>query len=116
MGSKPAYLPHGGDIVWIDLNPRTGHEQSGRRPCLVLSNRPYTQRTGLAIICPITSKIKGLPFEVVLVGTATKGAILPIHVRSIDLEARHPQFIEKAPAELLSMTRDYVTVIIGKTE
>lgn len=115
MTSDP-YLPDSGDIIWLDLNPRTGHEQSGRRPCLVLSKRLYSKRTGLAVVCPITSKVKGLPYEVVLEGTKTAGAILPVQVRSIDIEARYAKFIEQAPAKLLAKARDYVRVIIGATD
>ncbi len=65
------FIPDAGNIIWLDLNPHTGHEQSGRRPCLVLSSRLYAERTGMAVVCPITSKIKGLPFEIELKGTAT---------------------------------------------
>ncbi len=108
-----SYVPDSGDIIWLELNPRTGHEQSGRRPCLVLSSRLYSQRTAMAVICPVTSKVKGLPFEIELHGTKTMGAVLPIHVRSIDLEARHSKFIEQAPAEILTKTRAYVGVIVG---
>lgn len=118
MTTKPklAFPPSSGDIIWLDINPRTGHEQSGRRPCLVLSDRLYYERTGLAIVCPITSKVKGLPFEIALATTKTQGVILPIHVRSIDLEARFPEFIEKVPLEILQDTRDFVRVIIGAVE
>lgn len=114
--TSPAYLPNSGDVIWLNLDPRTGHEQSGRRPNLVLSSREYTKRTGLAIVCPITSKVKGLPFEIVLEGTKTDGAILPIHVRSVDVKARHAQFIETLPLRLLRKSRNYVCVIIGANE
>lgn len=113
--SRAAYEPQSGDIVWLELNPRTGHEQSGRRPCIILSDKLFTEKTGLAVICPITSKIKGLPFEIVLSQTKTAGAVLPIHPRTVDLAARYPKFVEKAPAKVLEKTRDYVRVIIGAT-
>lgn len=111
--AEGSYVPGSGDIIWLDLNPRTGHEQSGRRPCLVLSDTLYTKRTGMAVVCPITSKIKGLPFEIPLQGTKTTGAVLPIHVRSIDVTARYPKYIERTPVAILAKTRDYVRVIIG---
>lgn len=107
------YTPDTGDIAWFDLNPRTGHEQSGRRPCIVLSSQKFSRKTGLAVICPVNSKVKGLPFEIVLKNTKTSGAILPIHVRSIDLEARFPKLIEKAPLRVLKRTQGYVQVIVG---
>ena len=113
MTTEPLYLPESGDIIWLDLDPRTGHEQSGRRPCLVLSDIEYSQKTGMSVICPVTSRPKGLPFEIKLIGTKTQDVVLPIHVRSIDLEARHPKFIEKAPQNILIKTRENVMTIIG---
>ena len=62
----PRYVPDRGDAVWLSFDPQAGHEQSGRRPAVVLSPRAYNTRTGLAIFCPVTSQIKGYPFEVVL--------------------------------------------------
>lgn len=102
--SRSPYIPDRGDIVWLVLDPRVGHEQPGRRPALVLSPRLFTERTGLAIICPVTSKVKGLPFEVILSQTKTNGAILPIHVRSVDIAARKASFIETVPPSLLERT------------
>ena len=61
-----AYIPESGDIIWITFNPQAGHEQAGRRPALVLSPAAYNGKVGLAILCPITSQIKGYPFEVVI--------------------------------------------------
>jgi len=72
-----AYIPNRGDIVWITFNPQAGHEQAGRRPALVLSPAVYNDKVGLAILCPITSQIKGYPFEVLIPdGLKTSGAIL----------------------------------------
>ena len=111
--SKLPYIPHAGDIIWLVFDPRVGHEQSGRRPAIVLSPHLFSQRTGLAIVCPITSKVKGLPFEILLTKTKTKtkGAILPIHIKSVDITARKAQFIEKAGASTLKKTREYVRII-----
>ena len=61
-----SYIPDRGDLVWLTFNPQTGHEQSGRRPALVLSPKAYNEKTGLAIFCPVTSQKKGYPFEVPL--------------------------------------------------
>lgn len=110
---KLVYSPKAGDLVWVDLDPRTGHEQSGRRPCIIISESIFTQHTGLAIVCPITSKVKGLPFEIIVSGTKVNGAILPIHVRSIDLAARLPQFIESSPTAVLDQCRQFVKTMIG---
>ena len=61
-----AYIPNQGEVVWINLNPKAGHEQEGRRPALVLSPAAYNGKVGLAILCPITNRIKGYPFEVLI--------------------------------------------------
>jgi mRNA interferase MazF len=108
-----AYIPDYGDVVWVVLEPRVGHEQSGRRPAIVISNKAFSTHTSLAIMCPITSKAKGLPFEVELNGAVVKGAVLPIHAKSLDWAARKVQFIEKAPVELTDTVAGLVGTIIG---
>jgi mRNA interferase MazF len=62
----PRYVPARGDAIWITFNPQVGHEQSGRRPALVLSPSSYNGKVGLAILCPITSQVKGYPWEVMI--------------------------------------------------
>lgn len=111
--SKPTYTPDRGDIIWLVLDPRVGHEQSGRRPAIVLSPRLFSERTGLAVICPITSRVKGLPFEIALQTPHINGAILPIHLRSIDVHARKAQFIEKASASILKKTAKSIELLIS---
>jgi len=59
----PAFVPDAGDLVWLTFDPQAGHEQAGRRPALVLSPKPYNQKSGLALACPVTSQIKGYPFK-----------------------------------------------------
>jgi mRNA interferase MazF len=94
-----AYIPDSGDIVWITFNPQAGHEQAGRRPALVLSPAAYNGRVGLAILCPITSQIKGYPFEVVIPdGLEISGAILSDQVKSLDWKVRKAEFGCKLPA------------------
>ena len=102
MSTRPKYIPERGDIAWMILEPRTGHEQSGRRPVIVLSHKAMAEHTRLAIIMPITSKTIGLPYEIVLSGTETTGAILPFQIRSVDFESRKAAFIEKAPPAILA--------------
>lgn len=95
-----AYIPDSGDIVWIMFNPQAGHEQAGRRPALVLSPKAYNGKVGLALLCPITSQIKGYPFEILIPeGLEVKGAILSDQVKSLDWKARKAVFIGKLPAE-----------------
>ncbi len=107
------YLPDYGDIVWLLFEPRVGHEQSGRRPAIVISEKSFSMHTNLALVCPITSQIKGLPFEVLLQDTTIKGAVLPIHVKSVDWNARKVKLIEKAPLELTNLVAQSVAAIIG---
>lgn len=90
------YIPERGDIVLIDFNPQSGKEQRGQRPAVVLSPKSYNARVGLAIFCPITSKIKNYPFEVVLEnGLKTNGAVLSDHIKNLDWRARNACFREK---------------------
>ena len=84
-----SYVPDRGDIVWLNFNPQAGHEQAGRRPALVLSPKSYNDRTGLALLCPITTAAKGYPFEVPLPqGGGTTGVVLSDHIKSLDWRAK----------------------------
>ena len=97
-----AYVPERGDIVWLQFNPQAGHEQSGKRPALVLSPGHYNSKVGLAIFCPVTSKIKGYPFEVVLPERfRISGAVLADQVKSLDWRARKAKKLGRLPADLL---------------
>jgi mRNA interferase MazF len=94
-----AYIPNSGDIIWITFNPQAGHEQAGRRPALVLSPAAYNGKVGLAILCPVTSQIKGYPFEVVIPDDLKiNGAILSDQVKSLDWKARQAEFASKLPS------------------
>lgn len=89
MVKADPYVPRRGDVVWISLNPQAGHEQAGRRPALVLSPHAYNAKVGLALLCPITSQVKGYPFEVAVPeGLAVSGVVLSDHVRSLDWRVR----------------------------
>lgn len=93
-----AYIPDKGDIVWIMFNPQAGHEQAGHRPALVLSPKAYNGKVGLAILCPITSQVKGYPFEVLIPeDLEVNGAILSDQVKSLDWKARKAEFSCKLP-------------------
>jgi mRNA interferase MazF len=97
------YIPQCGDVVHISLNPQAGHEQAGRRPAVVLSPRSYNGKTGLAILCPITSHIKGYPFEVVLPdGLPVSGAVLSDQVKNLDWRVRNTELICTLPDEVIS--------------
>jgi len=89
--------------VWITLTPQAGHEQAGRRPAVVLSSKSYNGKTGLAILCPITSQIKNYPFEVLLpAGLPVAGAILSDQVKNLDWCARNAELICTLPTETIS--------------
>jgi len=78
-------IPDAGDLIWLTFNPQVGREQAGRRPALVLSPESYNRKSGLAIVCPITSRLKGYPFEVPLPsGLPVTGAVLSDHIKSLD--------------------------------
>jgi mRNA interferase MazF len=88
------YVPGRGDIVWLNLTPQSGREQSGRRPVVVLSPQSYNQKVGLALVCPITNQAKGYAFEVEIPrGMRVKGVILSDHVKSADWQTRNIEFI-----------------------
>ena len=96
------YVPDRGDIVWLQFNPQAGHEQAGHRPALVVSPKSYNQKVGLALFCPITSQIKGYPFEVVLPreGKAA-GAILCDQIKSFDWRVRQAKRISRASKDVV---------------
>ncbi|HNT33426.1 MAG TPA: endoribonuclease MazF [bacterium] len=99
MVAKREYVPERGDLVWITLNPQAGHEQSGRRPAMVLSPSAYNEKVGLAIFCPVTSQVKGYPFEVPIPDDARVcGVILADQVKSLDWRVRKAELISRLPA------------------
>lgn len=97
------HVPDQGDLVWLEFDPQAGHEQAGRRPALVLSPKSYNQATKLMLCCPVTSRVKGYPFEVVISGsTKISGVALSDQIRSLDWVAGNAQFIDRVPASVLS--------------
>ena len=109
---KSLYIPNRGDIVWLDFNPQLGHEQRGRRPALVLSHKAYNDKIGLCMFCPITSREKGYPFEVKIIGIKINGCVLSDQVKSLDWKVRNIEFIEKVGEEIMKEVIDKIKVII----
>lgn len=110
----PAYVPDSADLVWLTFDPQAGHEQSGRRPALVLSPRLYNQKSGLALVCPITNQAKGYPFEVAIPGgRGLTGVILADHVRSVDWKARRAQKMGRVPAEVIDEVLGRLAPLLG---
>lgn len=104
------YVPDRGDFIWLMFDPQAGHEQAGRRPALVISPKNYNAKTNLALLCPITSKIKGYPFETLLPKSGKIiGAVLSDQVKNLDWKAREAKFIAKA-------TPDIVVEVLGKLQ
>src|SRR6267378_4300593 len=109
-----AYVPDAGDLVWLTFDPQAGHEQRGRRPALILSSRLYNAKSRLAVACPVTSQVKGYPFEVVLPPHgAIAGVVLADHAKNLDWEARRAVFEAKAPAEVLADVRERLRALLG---
>lgn len=109
-----AYIPDAGDLVWLTFDPQAGHEQRGRRPALILSPRVYNSKARLAIACPITSHVKGYPFEVPLPpGSKVSGVVLADHVKNLDWQARRVVFEAKATSEILTDVRERLRVLLG---
>lgn len=99
------WFPKRGDVVWLELNPQAGHEQAGRRPALVLSPDQYNKKTGLFLVCPITNRAKGYPFEAPLPdGCGVAGVVLSDQVKSLDWRARNARFECKMPAGAVEET------------
>ena len=107
------YVPDAGHIVWLAFSPRAGHEQAGRRPALVLSPRDYDGRTRLALLCPVTSRIKGYPFQVPPPSSgAVTGVVLADRVKSVDWRARGARFEVETPPEVVTEIREKLTVLL----
>jgi mRNA interferase MazF len=112
MGRR--YIPDRGDIVWLQFTPQAGHEQSGRRPALVVSPKAYNGKVGLALFCLVTSSVKGYPFEVLLPEKhKARGAILADQIKSLDWRIRRARRIARAPKDVLEEVLAKIQVLIS---
>jgi mRNA interferase MazF len=107
-----AYVPEAGDIVWLQFDPQAGHEQAGHRPALVLSPARYNKIRGMMICCPMTSKIKGYPFEVI-VSQQPPSAVLSDQIKSLDWRARQASFKGKVAVAVLVETQAKIKALLG---
>ena len=115
MKPKRDYVPQRGDAVWITLDPQAGHEQRGRRPALVLSPPAYNGRVGLALLCPITSQVKGYPFEVALPdGLPVSGVVLADQVKSLDWKARQCARICTVPEQVATQVLRRLNALLAE--
>lgn len=110
MNSK--YVPHRGDIVWLDFDPAAGSEIKKRRPGLVLSPYDFNRVTNYAMIAPITSTVRGHVFEVALDDCETRGVVVCQQAKSLAYTFRNASFIEKAPADVTEKALAKVRAIL----
>ena len=107
------YVPQRGDIVWINFTPQAGHEQAGKRPALVISPLIYNKKVCLAVCCPITSQVKGYPFEVMIPeGHKVKGVVLADQLKSFDFKIRNVEFISKLPPAAIAEVLDKLSTLL----
>lgn len=106
------YIPERGDLVWTDFDPAAGHEQMGHRPALVLSPAVFNRKILLALVVPVTSRVRGHGFEVTLTGEKISGVVLCQQVKTIDFVERGLKFAEKAPASVVSEVLAKVRAIV----
>ena len=105
-------VPEAGDIVWLQFDPQAGHEQAGHRPALVLSPAAYNGKTGLMLCCPMTTQIKGYPFEVCIAGTKPS-AVLADQVKSVDWVARQAVRKAQVSPDELAQVRSKAATLLG---
>jgi len=96
------YIPKRGDIVWTDFDPAAGHEQKGKRPALVLSPESFNKKIMLALVAPITSRVRGHAFEVPVQGQQISGVVLCQQVKTVDFVERGMSFVENAPTDVVA--------------
>lgn len=109
----PRFVPDAGDIVWLEFSPQAGHEQAGHRPALVLSPAVYNGKTGTMLCCPMTTQIKGYPFEIIIQDKGANSAVLSDQVKNLDWKARKAKPKGKVSAEELDEVRAKISALLG---
>ncbi|SFV71435.1 Programmed cell death toxin MazF [hydrothermal vent metagenome] len=108
-----SYIPDRGDIVWLNFNPQAGHEQRGKRPALIISPKIYNEKTSLCLCLPITSKIKGYPFEVAISSKLPiKGVVLSDQIKNLDFTVREITFICKSDKTLIQTVQKNILALV----
>jgi mRNA interferase MazF len=108
-----SYIPEAGDLVWLEFDPQAGHEQAGHRPALVISPAAYNAKSGLMLCCPVTTKIKGYPFEVITEVAVTSSVIIADQVKSLDFKARNAKKKGEVPLEVLTQVRGKILSLVS---
>ena len=106
------YVPEAGDIVWLRFTPQAGHKRAGHRPALVVSPSGYNGKTSLMLCCPMTTQVKGYPFEVTMAGSRPS-AVLADQVKSLDWTVRKAKYKGKATAAELASVRAKIVALVG---
>lgn len=106
------YVPDTGDIVWLEFDPQAGHEQAGHRPALVISPAAYNSKASLMVCCPMTTKIKGHPFEVLVEVDGAQAAILSDQVKSLDWKSRRAKKKSMVDKEAMSHVRAKIKALL----
>jgi mRNA interferase MazF len=107
------YVPEAGDIATLDFDPQIGREQAKRRPALVLTDQRYNRASGLAVVCPLTSKRKPYPFALPITVGEIEGAVLVDQLKSLDWSSRKAKFHSKAEPALVNKVRQYIGVLLA---
>ena len=108
-----SYIPKRGDAIWLEFNLQTGREQTGRRPAFVVSPAAYNGKVGLALLCPVTSRVKGYPFEVPIPeGLPVSGVVLSDQLKSLDWRKRRAELICELPESLTQEVKKKVEALI----
>lgn len=106
------YVPDSGDVVWLAFDPQAGHEQAGHRPALVISPAAYNAKTGLMVCCPMSTKIKGYPFEVVTSVDGLECAVLSDQVKSLDWKVRKAKKKAAVSADVMLHVRAKIKTLL----
>jgi mRNA interferase MazF len=106
------YTPDRGDVVWLNFNPQAGREQAGHRPALVLTPKEYNRKTGLAIMCPLTTQVKGYPFEVAITSGSAQGVVLSDHLKNLDWRERKVTYKGKAPPAVVKEVTAKISALL----
>lgn len=106
------YVPDTGDVVWLEFDPQAGHEQAGHRPALVMSPANYNGRVGLMVCCPMTTQIKGYPFEVPAEVDGVAAVVLADQVKSLDWKVRRARKKGTVPADVITHVRAKIKALL----
>jgi mRNA interferase MazF len=108
-----SYIPDRGDIVWLNFNPQTGHEQKGKRPALVISSKEYNRKVNLGLFCPITRQEKNYPFEVKIKNEKINGVVLSDQIKSLDWTRRNIEYLIRATKGEMQKVVERINILIN---